>query len=229
MQFIARFMDLTKGVFKAYNLAFLALLLGLVSVQANAQVTDTIYQKPSLNNGMPPAEVSPPVIIQEPKKQVTKPDSAVVKSETKVKEYKEPVPIKDRFFTGGGFGLSFGTYTNVQLAPILGFKVTDWFAAGVGLTYIYIGDAFSSENFIGKKVFLQGQIYKGVFAHAEYENFSSLSEKYSVNATLAGAGYRQMISNKVGLDLMLLLNLDQSTRSAYADPLIYRFGFYIEL
>lgn len=219
----------SASVFTLKTLAFLvgSFLLGL---SAQAQVTDTIYQKPSLNNGMPPSQGEVPVIIREPEKTVIKQEPKKEEPKAKEpKEYKEAVPFKDRFFTGGGFGLSFGNYTNIMLSPILGYKITDWFAGGVGLTYIYIGDSFSSETFLGKKVFLQGMIYKGIFGHVEYERFSSFNEKYSVDATLGGAGYRQMISNKVGLDLMLLLNLNQTDHSAYADGLIYRFGFYIEI
>lgn len=217
-----------SGVLTQKAIAFFVIAFWLFAGAAQAQV-DTVYRKPALNNGMPPAEVSPPVIIQAPPKRTVKPDSVIVPEKAETKTYKEAVPFKDRFFTGGGFGLSFGTLTNIQLSPVLGFKVTDWFATGVGLTYIYLGDRFSSENYLGRKVFAQGMIYKGVFGHAEYERFSLLGEKGSAEAILGGAGYRQMISNKVGLDLMLLLNLNQSARSAYADPFVYRFGFYIEL
>jgi len=217
-----------QAVFNLKTLAFLVISCLFTAINAQAQVQDSIYHKPSLNNGMPPGQGEVPVIIREPEKQVKAPETKE-EVKTKTKEYKEPVPFKHRLFTGGGFGLSFGNFTNVQLAPVLGYKITDWFAGGFGLTYIYIGDSFSSENFLGKKVFLQGKIYKGVFAHLEYERFSSFQEKYSVDATLGGAGYRQMLSDKVGLDLMLLLNLNQNPHSAYSSSLIRRFGIYIQL
>ncbi len=219
----------SKVVFGLKTIALLVLVFWSVIYTAQAQVTDTIYQKPTLNNGMPPAEVSPQVIIKEPEKPKPVKETSKESKAQESKETSEQVPFRERFFTGGGFGLAFGNYTNLQLAPVLGYKITDWFAGGVGLTYIYIKDDFGATNYLGKKVFLQGMIYKGVFAHTEYENFSSLQDKYNVNAALAGLGYRQMMSNRVGLDLMLLLNLDQSVRSAYGDPLVYRFGLYIDL
>ena len=222
-----QFLTLTKAVFTPKAIAFFVIAFWLFAGTAQAQV-DTVYQKPTLNNGMPPAEVSPPVIIKAPEKPVFKPDT-ITKAAEETKEYKEPLLLKDRFFTGGGFGLSFGTYTNIQLSPVLGFKVTKWLAGGVGLTYVYIGSQFDSHNLLGKKVFAQGMIYKGIFAHAEYETFSVIGEKGNAEGILGGAGYRQMISNKVGLDLMLLLNLNQSAFSAYQDPFVYRLGFYIEL
>ena len=189
---------LTAAVFRAKTIAFLASAFLLLTFTANAQ-TDTVYQKPSLNNGMPPSEVAPPVIIVEPAKQKPAPDTTVKVEVKEEKEYKEPTPFRDRFFTGGGFGLVFGDYTSIQLAPILGYKLTDWFAGGIGLTYIYVGDSFDSENYLGKKVFIQGMIYKGIFGHVEYETFSRMGEKGSADAILGGAGYRQMVSNKVGI------------------------------
>lgn len=219
---------LTTVVFRAKTIAFLATAFLLFTFTAQAQ-TDTVYQKPSLNNGMPPGEVAPPVIIVEPVKEKPAPDTTVKVKVKEEKEFKEPTPIRDRFFTGGGFGLSFGDFTNIQLAPVLGYQLTDWFAGGLGLTYIYVGDRFYSENYLGKKVFIQGMVYKGFFGHVEYETFSRLGEKGSADAILGGAGYRQMASNKVGIDLMLLLNLNQSANSVYVDPFVYRFGLYIKI
>ena len=219
---------LTTAVFRAKTIAFLAAVLLLFTLSAQAQ-TDTVYQKPSLNNGMPPSEVAPPVIITEPIKQKPAADTTIKVKVKEEKEYKEPTPFKDRFFTGGGFGLAFGNFTNVQLAPILGYQITDWFAAGLGLTYIYEGNGIVSYNYLGKKVFIQGMVYKGFFGHVEYETFSLLGEKGSADAILGGAGYRQMASNKLGIDLMLLLNLNQSANSLYRDPFVYRFGLYIKI
>lgn len=219
---------LFAAVFRAKTIAFLASAFLLLTFTAQAQ-TDTVYQKPSLNNGMPPAEVTPPVIIVEPAKQKPAPDTTAEVKVKEEKEYKDITPFRDRFFTGGGFGLAFGDYTNVQLAPILGYQLTDWFAAGLGLTYIYEGNRFVSNNYLGKKVFIQGMVYKGFFGHVEYERFSLLGEKGNAEAILGGAGYRQMASNKVGVDLMVLLNLNQSAHSLYRDPFVYRFGLYIKI
>src|SRR5688572_5075953 len=43
-----------------------------------------------------------------------------------------------RLIYGGGLGLSFGTITAVGVAPVLGYRITDNFAAGIGLGYQYL-------------------------------------------------------------------------------------------
>ncbi len=40
------------------------------------------------------------------------------------KPRKERVPLKDKLVFGGSMGLQFGTFTNINLSPILGYKVT---------------------------------------------------------------------------------------------------------
>jgi hypothetical protein len=44
--------------------------------------------------------------------------------------------IKDRIFTGGGFGLSFSTnYDFFSLSPLIGYRVTQRLAAGASIIY----------------------------------------------------------------------------------------------
>src|SRR5688572_11858407 len=45
--------------------------------------------------------------------------------------------FSDRLFFGGNFGLQFGSYTYVDISPMVGYKITERLAAGVGATYIY--------------------------------------------------------------------------------------------
>jgi long-subunit fatty acid transport protein len=44
----------------------------------------------------------------------------------------------DRLIIGGGIGLSFGTVTAIGASPVIGYRITDKFAAGVGLGYLYV-------------------------------------------------------------------------------------------
>src|SRR5215216_5004176 len=54
----------------------------------------------------------------------------------------------DRLVFGGGLGASFGTYTAVSVSPVIGYRFTDWLAAGVGVGYQYlrVRDAFELYN-----------------------------------------------------------------------------------
>lgn len=43
-----------------------------------------------------------------------------------------------RVIFGGGIGLGFGSTTSISVSPVLGYRFTDHFAAGIGLAYQYI-------------------------------------------------------------------------------------------
>ncbi|KAA5534752.1 hypothetical protein F0919_09075 [Taibaiella lutea] len=53
-----------------------------------------------------------------------------------------------RLIFGGGLGLGFGTYTNIYVAPSVGYRLTDNFAAGISLGYNYLNikDYYTSYN-----------------------------------------------------------------------------------
>jgi hypothetical protein len=44
---------------------------------------------------------------------------------------------KSRLFFGGNFGASFGDYTLVNVSPQLGYRFSNFFAAGAGVNFIY--------------------------------------------------------------------------------------------
>lgn len=43
----------------------------------------------------------------------------------------------NKFFFGGGFGLNFGTESIITINPEVGYRFTDKFSAGVGISYNY--------------------------------------------------------------------------------------------
>jgi hypothetical protein len=99
-----------------------------------------------------------------------------------------------RLVFGGGFGLSIGGVTSIAVSPIVGYRVTEHFTAGVGLSYQYlrIKDYSTVEipqtspvqyetkpltaHLYAPSVWARHTIWKNVFAHTEYQhNFVSLS------------------------------------------------------
>ncbi|MEI6948508.1 hypothetical protein V9K67_15040 [Paraflavisolibacter sp. H34] len=46
---------------------------------------------------------------------------------------------RNRLFVGGNFGLSFGSYTFINVSPQVGYHFTDHFAAGAGVNFQYAG------------------------------------------------------------------------------------------
>ena len=61
---------------------------------------------------------------------------------TTTKPPKERKPFKDRIYFGGNLGLQFGNQTYIDISPLIGYKVTEKFSAGFGVTYIYYKQHF---------------------------------------------------------------------------------------
>ncbi len=68
---------------------------------------------------------------------------------------------KSKLFYGGSLGLAFGTYTIVNVSPQVGYRLSPYFAAGVGINYSYYGysqyftDGYTkySQSYAGMNVF----------------------------------------------------------------------------
>lgn len=53
---------------------------------------------------------------------------------------------KSKLFIGGNFGLSFGDYTLANVSPQLGYRFNDYFAAGVGVNFLYSSIKYRDYN-----------------------------------------------------------------------------------
>ena len=146
----------------------------------------------------------------------------------------------DRLFFGGNFGLQFGSQTYVELAPIIGYKVTERFSTGLGIKYIYykVKDLYTppytySTNIYGGGPFVRYILYEGLFLHAEYEalNLEVADAPYynlvrkTISSVFLGGGYRQMIGDRSSIDFIVLFNINQSRDSPYKNNPIIRIGF----
>jgi hypothetical protein len=94
-----------------------------------------------------------------------------------------------KLIVGGGLGLSFGDYTSISISPIVGYRFTDHFAAGIGMGYQYlkIKDYIQltdlnqvtsyydyKSSIFSPSVWTRYLITDNIFAHVEYEhNFMS--------------------------------------------------------
>ncbi len=160
--------------------------------------------------------------------------------------------FKSHLYVGGTFGLGFGTYTNIDLSPLVGYNINRHFSAGVGMTYMYYAYRYGNEsvrgNFYGGRLFtrilpLPDQL-PGLFLHGEYESINN--ERYIQKdpsspyvlarawtpAILIGAGFRQQAGANSYFTVSILYNLkDTGTASStiYGGPLIYRVGFVFGL
>ena len=159
----------------------------------------------------------------------------------------------DRIFFGGNFGLQFGSVTFIDVSPLIGYRVTEEFSAGIGFTYQYVKyddilitevingqlrlrEADYETSVYGGRVF--GRYYFGerYFAHSEIEMLSmEYYDKHRqepdfvrewVPGFLVGGGIYQPIGSRSGFMATILYNLlYDNARSVYSSPLVIRFGF----
>ena len=198
---------------------------------------DTVKRKPSLPTGPPgsqqPVYAPKPQPRVQPKPPVQTQPEVVQQPDT---EAEEKEAFIDRLYFGGSLGLQFGTYTNISLLPIIGYRVTDRFSAGVGAVYHYIKDGPYSLSNYGGRAFAQVEVVDigdgALLAHGEIETLSR--EYLYVNSTqtafekarktlmlpLVGIGYRQRISEKASFDLLLLYNVSDDPVNPYNNPVI---------
>jgi hypothetical protein len=151
-----------------------------------------------------------------------------------------PPSIKDRLFYGGSFGLMFGTITDIQISPVIGFWLLPRVAVAVGPTYRYYKDQYDKTALYGGKGYLQFVViqdlssvipigsHTGIFLHAEDELLSLktsfwksppyFKDRFYVNTVLAGAGISQQLGRRSSLNFMVLWPLNDSGYELYSKP-----------
>lgn len=144
--------------------------------------------------------------------------------------------FQSKWVTGGGFGLSFSTFgSSIQLSPLLGYRISPRWETGIRLNYHYYSyrdDAFrfDSHNY-GGGPYTNYVVYRGIFAHAEYEALSyerlflsGERDRDWVHSIFIGGGLRQYFSPRSFASFLILYNLNETFDSPYANP-TFRVGF----
>lgn len=145
---------------------------------------------------------------------------------------------QDRWWYGGGLGLSFGTVDWVELSPTVGYRATDQFHIGGGLLYRYRDDgrfepSLSTDDY-GANLFARYYVTPGLFGHAEYEyldyefvNFDLSKDRDQFSSLLAGPGIAQPLGRRASFFAMALYNFSYDSAdlfSPYDDEWVYRVG-----
>jgi hypothetical protein len=148
-------------------------------------------------------------------------------------------PLKERLFYGGNFSLQFGTYTDIEISPVIGLWVLPRISVAAGPDFQYY--KFFSEGTViygGKTyvevLFLQDLdniiplgVHLGLFLHGEYEALSLEtdffeapydSKRFMLNTFLAGGGIRQQMGQRSSLNLTFLWVLNNSVYNIYGNP-----------
>ncbi len=154
--------------------------------------------------------------------------------------------LKDRLFFGGDLGLSFGNFTFVRVAPIVGYHVSPKFGFGLGPSYQYwrydaltaSGPARIETHIYGMNTFARFFPIEQGFIQTDFEllnlrtsfrdagNFFDESEsRVTVPVWLVGAGFVQR-SGRGGFMVGIFYDLIQDINSPYGRDLIFRGGVF---
>lgn len=149
--------------------------------------------------------------------------------------------FKDRLYFGGDITLSVsGAATIVGAAPMLGYRITDKWSAGLGVSAYYFNvRTFNyATSFYGGNVFSRFLITDNIFAQSEYHivntdvAYSTSTEiirtRENIPLWYVGGGYRQPVGGSGFASISVLFDLIGDPRAPYPNPTIragFNFGF----
>ena len=158
---------------------------------------------------------------------------------------------KSKLFIGGNFGLSFSSYyTLINVSPQLGYRFNDYFAAGVGVNFIYSsqkdyytnGATYSKTNYGVTGLNIFGRVYpiRQLFVQLQPElNYTWGKQKYYdgtpdykfsgklVPSLLGGVGGAIPTGGAGAFIIMIQYDLLQNARSPYDNRPFYSFGYNV--
>lgn len=160
---------------------------------------------------------------------------------------KENPPPKQRLFFGGSFGLQFGTVTNIEVAPLVGYWLLPRLAVGAGPSFQYYKDPYGRTAIFGGRTLLQMTLIQdlnniiplgwnsGIFVQGEYEGLS-LERSFFTTAPegsgrmyygsfLAGAGISQPTGKRSSMNITFLWSITGNEYELHDTPEI-RIEFY---
>ena len=145
-------------------------------------------------------------------------------------------PLRERMFFGGGLGLQFGTYTDIQVTPIVGLWVRPRIAIAAGPNFRYYKYQGYESTMYGGNAYVQFVpvqdinnaipigLHMGIFLHLvdDLLNFDDPyvdNARVTVNTVLGGFGIRQMLGTRSSLNLMFLWAFNESPLyDLYSNP-----------
>jgi hypothetical protein len=131
--------------------------------------------------------------------------------------------------SSNGSGMFFGAIT-----PLVGYRITERFSAGVGFNFTYYKTRLYQEQYYAGIAWARLGLFNGIFACAEINQVNA--PVYSFNGSsretfpllLAGAGISQGIGHGLGTYFQIMYDFTEEERSPYG-PLIIRGGILIPL
>ena len=157
---------------------------------------------------------------------------------------------REKLFFGGTFGASFGSYTFVNVSPLVGYQFNRYFAAGTGINFIYSSSKYDYGNpnldyrteygYVGLPIFGRFYPINFLFIHAQPEmNYTwgkvkfydgtpeqKLDPKF-VPSVLVGAGAAIPLggNGRSAMTVMYQYDVVQDPRSPYGKNAFLSIGF----
>jgi len=168
-------------------------------------------------------------------------ESAVQSSQSKEPKYSTPPQEKGSFvkrlYFGGYFGLQFGTYTSIDVSPLIGYRVTPDFNVGIGVIYNYTsfdyGGTIGQHGYSswGGRLTANYTLFDLITLGAEYQYrtvelynvFEQSFENQGVNVLFLGAGVRQQVGRNAHMFIMAYYDVLQEQYSPYPN-VVFRIG-----
>jgi len=166
---------------------------------------------------------------------------AVQSSKSKEPKYSTPPDskrsIKDRFYVGGYLGLQFGTYTSIDISPLVGYRVTPDFNVGIGVLYTYTsfdyGGTIGQHGYSswGGRLTANYTLFNFLALGIEYQYrtvelynvYEQSFEDQGVNVLFLGGGIRQKVGGNTYMFLMAYYDVLQEEYSPY-NSVVLRIG-----
>ena len=148
----------------------------------------------------------------------------------------------DKLIIGGGLNAGIGGgYANVGIAPIVGYRITKEFSAGIGLGYQFYKEPvaydpinpdklyYAYENIIYPSVWGRYFVYRNIFVDATFEydfinlkypldqygNFNTTKSSVTNTCLLLGVGFKQPLGGRVSVFAELIYDVLQGQYSPY--------------
>ncbi len=153
--------------------------------------------------------------------------------------------LSDKVYFGGGMGFNAGTgFINVSVSPLVGYKITERFSSGVGVTYQYVRIDLQPDPVVlshyGLSPFSRYMITRQFFAHTEFEYLTieypttidySETARRGFSSWFVGGGFVQPLGRIASFTLIGLYNIlydqDNPQNSPYRSPFLVRGGINV--
>jgi len=159
---------------------------------------------------------------------------------------------RNKLFFGGDFSLQFGSITDLEIGPLVGYRILPRLSVATGVKYEFYADSrfnpVIKTNIYGLRTFARYLIIPeigkliplninlGIYVHSEYEGLSldrewfdntsssTVPGRFWLSSILVGGGLRQPIGPRSSINFSILYNLNETANSIYSNPL-FRIGF----